>query len=238
MILALVALLFTGLLGAAGLAVDVGHGYLVRAILQHAVDDGVRSGVRWSAQAQDTAGDGGAIITGAVAAAQSVTRADLAAQGLGRAQVTAGLSNGHLTVSAEASAPTFFLPVLGLTHWTVRASADGWFIPAAGTSVPAVIPMPAPAAIAPSGLLAGAVPVPIQQIFPLPGSAAAFVADLTVSLSGPASLVPEPSQDTPGSPSERTPEPPSSGESPSPDPPGGDPCDCGGGAGGEIAEGG
>lgn len=214
MILAFVALLFAGILGAAGLAVDVGHGYLVRAILNHAVDDGVRSGVRWSAQAQDTSGDGGAIIAAAVAAAQSVARADLAAQGLGRARATATLSGGHLTVSAEASAPTFFLSVFGLTHWTVRASADGWFIPtAAGTSIPAAVPFLSPTAVAPP---APALLVP-ESPREAPGS--------------PPERAPEP-------PPSEAPEPPPSEGSPSPDPPSEEPCDCGGGGGGGAAEGG
>src|SRR5579884_2068779 len=123
-ILLLVALLMGALLGCAGLAVDVRNGYVVRAMLQHAVDDGPGASPA-------------AIASGAAVEAMQVVRRDLAAQGIEAiSSPSVTLGAGRLLVAARARVPTFFLGLFGIPFWVPRAQAEAplWDIPA-GPSV-------------------------------------------------------------------------------------------------------
>ncbi len=137
-ILLLVALLMGALLGCAGLAVDVRNGYVVRAMLQHAVDDGALSARRWGVQIDDGPGASpAAIASGAAVEAMQVVRRDLAAQGIEAiSSPSVTLGAGRLLVAARARVPTFFLGLFGIPFWVPRAQAEAplWDIPA-GPSV-------------------------------------------------------------------------------------------------------
>ncbi len=123
--MAFLAVLLPVLLGFAGAAVDVRNGYVVRSMLQHAVDDGAVSAQRWSAQAEDTAGDPSGVLAASAAEALAVARQELASEGMaGAANVTATLSGAEIAVTAQSRVPTFFLRVLGIDAWTVAAAAD------------------------------------------------------------------------------------------------------------------
>ncbi len=124
-VVAFLAVLLPVLLGFAGAAVDVRNGYVVRSMLQHAVDDGAVSAQRWSAQAEDTAGDPSGVLAASAAEALAVARQELASEGMaGAANVTATLSGAEIAVTAQSRVPTFFLRVLGIDAWTVAAAAD------------------------------------------------------------------------------------------------------------------
>lgn len=124
--LPLLSTLLIVLIGCAGLAVDVRNGYVVRAALQHAVDDGAVSAQRWSAQATDTpdarVSD---VVSGAVAEGLRIAWQGLRSRGVGGISIaTATLAGGHLTLSAQARVPTFFLSPFGLRFWVPRVRAD------------------------------------------------------------------------------------------------------------------
>ncbi len=124
--LPLLSALLIILIGCAGLAVDVRNGYVVRAALQHAVDDGAVSAQRWSAQATDAPGAGVSnVVSGAVAEGLRIVWHELRSRGIGGISVaTAILAGGHLTLAAQARVPTFFLTPFGLRFWVPQARAD------------------------------------------------------------------------------------------------------------------
>jgi hypothetical protein len=124
-ILPLAALMMIVILGSAGLTIDVRNGYVVRGILQRAVDDGARSALRWSVQGEDTPEGARGIIPEAVAEALRVAGSDLASSGIAAmSNATATLSGGHLVVAAHSRVPTFFLGLFGIPVWYPEARAD------------------------------------------------------------------------------------------------------------------
>lgn len=164
MTLSVVAVMLTTLLGFTALAVDVANGYVARAILQHAVDDGALTAQRWSTQADDPGADPSAVQTQAVAAALETARRDIDAQGLaGAAAVEAVVAGSRLRIAARASIRTWFLRPFGVATLAPSASADTvlWTAvssaspsargAAAGGPAPALPPAirPAPAVILP-----------------------------------------------------------------------------------------
>jgi len=135
----LAALLLPVVLGFAGAAVDVGNAYAVRSMLQHAVDDGVLSAERWSAEIDDRSGASAAgVLQAAVSEALLVAQHELASEGLAASTVTATPSGAGLALAAQARVPTFFVDLFGIPAWTVGARADApwWTAPASasGTS--------------------------------------------------------------------------------------------------------
>ena len=113
------------LLGFAALAVDVANAYVVRGILEHAVDDGARTAQRWSAQVDDPGMDSGAVQAQAVSAAIATAQRDLRAHGLaGAAVVGTAVAGSRLRIAARARVRTWFLRVLGIASWLPSASAD------------------------------------------------------------------------------------------------------------------
>jgi len=124
--LPLASILAAMAIGFAGLVVDVRNGYVVRAVLQHAVDDGALSAQRWSAQASDTPGAGSAdAIAGAVAEAMRVVEQELQSAGVAGISGTAAMvTGGRLTLISRAHVRTFFLPVFGIGSWLPQARAD------------------------------------------------------------------------------------------------------------------
>ncbi|HKX17351.1 MAG TPA: pilus assembly protein TadG-related protein, partial [bacterium] len=125
MTLGMVAVVLTTLLGFTGLAVDVANGYVARAILQHAVDDGALTAQRWSAQVDDPGADPSTVQNQAVAAALETARRDIEAQGLaGATAVEAAVTGSHLRIAARASIRTWFLRPLGVATLAPSASAD------------------------------------------------------------------------------------------------------------------
>ena len=137
MTLGVVAVVLTTLLGFAALAVDVANGYVARAILQHAVDDGALTAQRWSAQVDDPGADPNAVQNQAVAAALETARRDIAAQGMaGATAVEAAVAGSHLRIAARASIRTWFLRSFGVATLAPAAAADTvlWTAPSAGPS--------------------------------------------------------------------------------------------------------
>lgn len=138
--LPLASVLVAVAIGFAGLVVDVRNGYVVRAMLQRAVDDAALSAQRWSAQAGDTPAGGAAnAIAGAVAEAMRVVDQELRSENVAGISVTsATLTGGHLTLRSRARVRTFFLPLFGIGFWLpdVRADIALWApaTPASGTS--------------------------------------------------------------------------------------------------------
>jgi len=129
------------LLGFAALAVDVANAYVVRGILQHAVDDAARTAQRWSAQVDDPGVDPGAVQAQAVAAASATAQRDIQAHGLaGVTVVETALAGSRLRIAARASVRTWFLRALGIASWLPSASSDValWAAvsPAAASSTP------------------------------------------------------------------------------------------------------
>ncbi|GEM_PF-1200943 len=121
----LLAVLLPVLLGFVGAAVDVRNGYVVRSMLQHAVDDGAVSAQRWSAQAEDAVGDPSGVLAASAAEALAVARRELASEGIATtASVTATLSGAEIAVTAQSRVPTFFLRALGIHAWTLAAAAN------------------------------------------------------------------------------------------------------------------
>jgi Flp pilus assembly protein TadG len=113
------------LLGFAALAVDVANGYVVRGILQHAVDDAAVTAQRWSAQVDDVGVDPGTVQAQAVAAAIAVAQRDVQAHGLGGVTaVDAAVAGSRLRIAARASVRTWFLQALGITTWLPSASSE------------------------------------------------------------------------------------------------------------------
>ncbi len=133
------------LLGFAALAVDVANAYVVRGILQHAVDDAARTAQRWSAQVDDPGADSGAVQAQAVSAALATARRDLRAHGLaGAAVVGTAVAGSRLRIAARARVRTWFLRVLGISSWLPSASSDValWTAAAPLTASPVVPPSP------------------------------------------------------------------------------------------------
>ena len=125
MTLGVVAVVLATLLGFAALAVDVANGYVARAILQHAVDDGALTAQRWSAQVDDPGADPSAVQNQAVAEALETARRDIEAQGLaGATAVEAAVAGSHLRIAARATIRTWFLRPLGIATLAPSASAD------------------------------------------------------------------------------------------------------------------
>lgn len=125
MIIAGLGAALVALLGFTALAVDVVNGYVVRGILQHAVDDGALTAQRWSAQVDDPGVDSGTMQTRAVAAAIAVAQRDIQAHGLGGvAAVNAAVAGSRLRILARASVGTWFLRALGIITWMPAASSD------------------------------------------------------------------------------------------------------------------
>jgi Flp pilus assembly protein TadG len=113
------------LCGFAALAVDVANGYVVRGMLQHAVDDGVRTAQRWSAQVDDPGTTPAAVQGQAVAAAIATAQRDLRAQGLGgTAAVNGTLTGSAFRLDARVPVPTWFLRVFGIASWSAAASSQ------------------------------------------------------------------------------------------------------------------
>jgi Flp pilus assembly protein TadG len=121
-----VTMLMMVLIGCAGLVVDVRNGYVVHGMLQHAVDDGALSALRWSVQADDTPnGSAPSAVSDAVAEAMRVVQQELASDGVGgMSTASATLTSGRLIVTAKASVPTFFLSVAGVRLWEIAAHAN------------------------------------------------------------------------------------------------------------------
>lgn len=164
MIVAFLAASLIVLLGCAGLAVDVANGYVVRAILQNAADDGARTAQRWSTQVDDPGANPETVQAQAVAAALATARRDVRAHGLADATaVDAVVAGSRLRITARASVNTWFLRALGVTTWTPAAASEALLWTAARqTALPAGAPPLAPPVPpvfpAPSTFLPGAVP--------------------------------------------------------------------------------
>lgn len=137
MTLGVLAVVLTTLLGFAALAVDVANGYVARAILQHAVDDGAITAQRWSAQVDDPGADPSAVQNRAVAAGLETARRDIEAQGLaGATAVEAAVAGSHLRIVARASIRTWFLRPFGAATLAPSASADTVLWMAASSAAP------------------------------------------------------------------------------------------------------
>ncbi len=141
-VLLLVAVLMIIVMGFAGLAVDVRSGYVVRSILQHAVDDGALSALRWSMQVYDSPqADPDGVAWAAAQEALRIARQELHSQGVsGISRVEAALAAEHLTLTASASVPTYFATLFGVGHWVPRVRADTalWTPPPVSASPPAL----------------------------------------------------------------------------------------------------
>lgn len=146
------------LLGFAGLAVDVANGYVVREILQHAVDDGALTAQRWSTQVDDPGVNPSIALTQAVASALDTARRDIQAHGLsGGAVLDAAVAGSRLRITARASVRTWFLRPFGITTLAPSASSDValWMPAATPGGPPGTAPVfpsaagPAPAATLP-----------------------------------------------------------------------------------------
>lgn len=137
-VLPLIAITMIVLLGCAGLTADVRNGYMVRAMLQHAVDDGAISAQRWSVQAQDTPGAGAAgVVQGAAAEALRVVEQELRSQGVfGISSATVSLTGNTIVLTAEARVPTFFAALFGLRYWASRVQAAAALWPPITATVP------------------------------------------------------------------------------------------------------
>jgi hypothetical protein len=124
-VLICVALLMGAVIGFAGLAVDVSNGYAVRSILQHAVDDGALSALRWSAQLLDSATrDSAGIQQEAVRESLRIAQQELRSHGMaGIARLSAALVGGGLVLTASATVPTYFLVLFGVRSWSPRVRA-------------------------------------------------------------------------------------------------------------------
>ncbi len=158
----LASLLVAIAIGFAGLAVDVRNGYVVRTMLQHAVDDGALSAQRWSAQVRDTPGGGSPdALSGAVAEGMRAVQRELQANGVaGISSAGATLTGGRLTLAARAHVRTFFLPLFGIGSWLPEAQADAVLWAPGMSALPAVSSpggsAPAgPSQIAPMGSVTG-----------------------------------------------------------------------------------
>ena len=153
MIIATLGAALVVLLGFTALAVDVANGYVVRGILQHAVDDAALTAQRWSAQVDDPGVDPGTVQAQAVAAALDTVHRDIQAHGLaGVSAVNAAVAGSRLRIAARASIHTWFLRALGIGSWLPSASSDAalWTpVSPAGTSSSASAVPPAGAATAP-----------------------------------------------------------------------------------------
>lgn len=163
-VLLLAAVLMAITVGFAGLAVDVRNGYIVRSILQHAVDDGALSALRWSMQVYDSPqADPDSVARAAAQEALRVAQQELLSQGVsGISRVQADLTAGHLTLTASASVPTYFTALFGVSRWFPRVRADAalWTPLSISASPPALrLAGPVPMEPAPlSGLSAGTGP--------------------------------------------------------------------------------
>lgn len=125
MMLAMLGASLAALLGFTALAVDVANAYVVRGILEHAVDDAARTAQRWSAQVDDPGADPGAVQAQAAAAAIDTARRDIQAHGIaGVTVVESALAGSRLRIAARASIRPWFLPIAGVTSWLPSASAD------------------------------------------------------------------------------------------------------------------
>jgi hypothetical protein len=125
MILAALGTVLLVLLGFVATAVDVANGYVVRGILQHAVDDAARTAQRWSAQVDDPGADAGAVEAQAIAAAVDTVHRDVDAHGLSAVTVVhTGIAGSRLRIAARATIPTWFLRIFGITTWLPSASSD------------------------------------------------------------------------------------------------------------------
>lgn len=161
MTLAALGVSLTVLLGFAALAVDVANGYVVRGILQHAVDDATITAQRWSAQVDDPGVDSAAVLAAAVSAAVAAARRDVQAHGLATVTaVDAAVAGSRLRVGARASVRTWFLRAFGVESLTPSASSDVvLWTAASGAASPPAVPGPgvAPAPTFPTA--AGPVPL-------------------------------------------------------------------------------
>ena len=144
MMLTTLAAMLVVLLGCAGLAVDVANAYVVRGILQYAVDDAARTAQRWSTQVDDPGADPAAVQAQAVAAGIAAARRDVQAHGLAAVTVVGTARNGpRVRIAARASVPTWFLRAFGVPSWVPSASADVvlWTqAPAVAAGTPATSP--------------------------------------------------------------------------------------------------
>lgn len=160
------------LLGFAAAAVDVANGYVVRGILQHAVDDAARTAQRWSAQVDDPGADAGAVEAQAVAAAVDTAYRDVDAQGLsGVTVVHSGLLGSRLRIAARATVRTWFLRIFGITTWLPSASSEValWTRPAPAAASP--FPAPPGAAVPAPVFPSSTNPLPTVTLRDGPGSA-------------------------------------------------------------------
>jgi len=125
-VLPLVSILMMIMMGFAGLAVDVRNGYVVRSMLQHAVDDGALSALRWSTQIFDSPTRGfESVSREAVREAVRVAQQELHAHGVSEiSRVTTTFADGHLTLEASARVPTYFTALFGIDHWIPRARSN------------------------------------------------------------------------------------------------------------------
>jgi hypothetical protein len=127
------------LCGFAALAVDVANGYVVRGMLQHAVDDGVLTAQRWSTQVDDPGTNPEALQGQAVAAAIATAQRDLQAQGLGGAAVNGTLTGSAFRLEAQVPIAAWFLRIFGIASWSAAASSQAvlW---APASAAPLVVP--------------------------------------------------------------------------------------------------
>jgi hypothetical protein len=139
--LLLFAVLLPAVIGFAGLAVDVRNGYAVHTVLQHAVDDGALTALRWGDQVDSgVPGPSPKVI----AEALRVVRDDLEAQGIPSFNVDTTLTEGAFTVRATSRVPTYFLPLFGLRSWTIQAHAAAPWGRPSGAQTPLVLLVEAP----------------------------------------------------------------------------------------------
>jgi len=113
------ALLLIVMLGAAGVALDVGHAYLSKARISRAVDAGALAAARNLRQGQEVA----------EAEAIAVARANGVAEGMESVTTSIGFGmndRGENTVEfrASRSLPTVFARLLGVSEFTVGAMAE------------------------------------------------------------------------------------------------------------------
>jgi Flp pilus assembly protein TadG len=201
MMLAALGATLAALLGFTALAVDVANAYVVREILQNAVDDGARTAQRWSAQVDDPGVDPAAVQAQAVAAAVGAAQRDIQAHGLARVTVVdTALAGSRLRIAARASVPTWFLRALGITRWRPAASSEIALWTAASSAAASSPGAPAPAVTTPTFPSASG-PIPVLTLPELPEGEAGSGGGVQQSDAAPG---PDAGDGSPGTPGDST----------------------------------
>jgi Flp pilus assembly protein TadG len=117
-VLAILALAVIVLLASAGLAVDLGRGYVEKLMLGRAVDAGALAAARTLRGGEDAART----------EAEAVARANRVADGVGNTETSVAFGTNErgenmVTFSASRTIPTTFMGVLGLEHMSISSSA-------------------------------------------------------------------------------------------------------------------